>query len=128
MIIPAKHGSNDTSGPLASYTKPATGVSRLLTTHITMVVLAAIVVALRLISRYLVVKNPGWDDYMIMIAMVCYGEWIRPGGELLTNKAFQIFGLVQTVLTLSCIPNGAAMHSWDIPRSAHLSYTLKVRW
>lgn len=70
MIIPGRDGSTDTSGPLPNYTNPATRVSRLLTTHVTMVVLAAIVVALRLITRYLVVKNPGWDDYMIIIAMV----------------------------------------------------------
>ena len=70
MIIPGRDGSTDTSAPLPDYTNPAIRVSKLLTTHVTMVVLAAIVVALRLITRYLVVKNPGWDDYMIIVAMV----------------------------------------------------------
>ncbi|MCJ1465700.1 hypothetical protein MMC07_004319 [Pseudocyphellaria aurata] len=66
---------------------------------------AAIVVILRLISRYLVLKNPGWDDYMIIVAM--------------------ILGIIQTGLTLSCIPNGAAMHAWDIGPSVNVAYTLK---
>lgn len=75
MIIPGRDGSTDTSGPLPN-TNPPTRVSRLLTTHVTMVVLAAVVVALRLITRYFVVKSPGWDDYMIIIAMVNDKIWL----------------------------------------------------
>ena len=52
---------------------------------------------------------------------------MRHDGELVTDLYFQILDLIQTVLTLSCIPNGAAMHSWDIRPSMHLTYTLKVR-
>lgn len=43
------------------------------------------------------------------------------------TDSFQILGIIQTVLALSCISNGAAMHSWDIRPSVHLGYTLKVR-
>lgn len=53
-----------------NYVDPSTRTAELLTIHITMIALASLVVALRLISRYLVVKNPGWDDYMIILAMV----------------------------------------------------------
>ena len=31
---------------------------------------AFLVVSLRLISRYMILKSPGWDDYAIMAAMV----------------------------------------------------------
>lgn len=70
MIIPGRNGSSPASGHLPNHINPATRVSKLLITHVTMIVLAAVVVALRLITRYVVVKNPGWDDYMIIVAMV----------------------------------------------------------
>ena len=70
MIIPGKNGADHPSGQFSNYRNPPTRASRLLTVHVTMIVLAAAVVALRLISRYVVVKNPGWDDHMIIVAMV----------------------------------------------------------
>ena len=33
--------------------------------------LALVIVGLRLITRFLVVKSPGWDDYAITFAAVC---------------------------------------------------------
>lgn len=70
MILPVRYSSSNVSSHWSNSINPPTNASRLLITHVTMMVFAAIVVALRLITRYLVVKNPGWDDYMIIVAMV----------------------------------------------------------
>lgn len=60
----------NSSSHLPSYISPGTRTDELLAIHITMIALAALMVTLRLISRVWVSKNPGWDDYMIAIAMV----------------------------------------------------------
>lgn len=70
MIIPGRNDSSYAAGHLPNYINPPSRVSRLLIVHVTTIVFAAVVVTLRLITRYLVVKNPGWDDYMIIVALV----------------------------------------------------------
>lgn len=47
-----------------------TRVVDLLASQLTMIILALTIVALRLVSRFFVDKNPGWDDYAIIAATV----------------------------------------------------------
>lgn len=70
MIIPGRNGSRYAAGHLPNYINPPTRVSKLLIVHVTTIVLTTVVVTLRLITRYLILKNPGWDDYMIIVALV----------------------------------------------------------
>ena len=42
----------------------------LIAVQVSMTAAAFLVVSLRLISRYMILKSPGWDDYAIMAAMV----------------------------------------------------------
>ena len=44
--------------------------AEMLSVQITMAVLAMLAVVLRLISRFLVVRNPGWDDYIMIMGTV----------------------------------------------------------
>ena len=54
----------------APQTNPPTRVVELLASQLTMIILALTIVALRLIGRFFVNKNPGWDDYAIIAATV----------------------------------------------------------
>jgi len=54
----------------SSYTNPPNKRTELLTIHISLTALALLVVALRLVSRYMIVRSPGWDDHAILAAMV----------------------------------------------------------
>ena len=58
------------AGNLRDRVNQPTRVVDLLTSQLTMVVLALSIVALRLIGRFFVNKNPGWDDYAIFAATV----------------------------------------------------------
>lgn len=80
--------------------------AELLSVQISMAAVAVFAVALRLITRFLILKCPGWDDYIIILGMC--------------------LGLAQTVLTLSCLPYGAAKHMIDITSRTDLLYVLKV--
>lgn len=63
----------DGGSPLGNVTrqiKPPTRVVDLLAAQLTMVILALSIVALRLVARFFVDKNPGWDDYIIIAATV----------------------------------------------------------
>ncbi|KAI4131704.1 MAG: hypothetical protein LQ338_001105 [Usnochroma carphineum] len=82
--------------------------AELLSVQISMAAVAVFAVVLRLISRFLVSKSPGWDDYIITLG-TC-------------------LGLTQTILTLSCLPYGAARHMVDIPSRSDLMYILKVAY
>ena len=42
----------------------------LIAVQVALTAAALLIVALRLISRYMILKSPGWDDYAIMAAMV----------------------------------------------------------
>lgn len=44
--------------------------AELLSVQISMAAVAVLAVALRLISRFLIIKSPGWDDYIIILGMV----------------------------------------------------------
>ncbi|KAL8759854.1 MAG: hypothetical protein Q9184_003507 [Pyrenodesmia sp. 2 TL-2023] len=74
--------------------------AELLTVQISMAAVAVFAVALRLITRFFILKCPGWDDYIIILGMC--------------------LGLTQTILTLSCLPYGAARHMIDITSRADL--------
>lgn len=41
--------------------------AELLSVQISMAAVAVLAVALRLISRFLILKNPGWDDYIMIL-------------------------------------------------------------
>lgn len=68
MSIPMDGGS--TLGSVTRQTKPPTRVVDLLAAQLTMIILALSIVALRLVGRFFVDKNPGWDDYIIIAATV----------------------------------------------------------
>ncbi len=57
-------------GPNPPHTKPPSRVVDLLASQLSMITLTLSIVALRLISRFFVDKNPGWDDYSIIAATV----------------------------------------------------------
>ena len=41
-------------------------------------VLAAVLVALRLSTRFIILRSPGWDDVFVSIGLVCWiSFWIR---------------------------------------------------
>ena len=42
----------------------------LIAVQVSMTAAALLIVALRLISRYMILKSPGWDDYATTAAMV----------------------------------------------------------
>ena len=42
----------------------------LIAVQVALTAAALLIVALRLISRYMILKSPGWDDYAITAAMV----------------------------------------------------------
>lgn len=77
-----------------------------LVTGIVFTVLAALFIVLRCISRFLIVKRPGVEDYMILIALV-----LSIG--LTVNIELQRH-------------NGLGKHTADLPH-AHVETTLKVR-
>ncbi|KAL8953738.1 MAG: hypothetical protein Q9222_000420 [Ikaeria aurantiellina] len=87
---------------------PASRKVELLSVQITAAAVATLFVGLRLISRFLILKNPGWDDYIIAM------------GALL--------GITQTVLIVSAIPHGAGMHMADIHSTSDLTYILKMAY
>lgn len=44
--------------------------AEMLSVQISMAAVAVLAVALRLVSRFLVIKSPGWDDYIISLGTV----------------------------------------------------------
>ena len=74
---------------------PATRRAQLLGLQIAMTTFALILVVLRLLPRYLILKSPGWDDHSIAVAMVrVYGtgeihmttDWTSSGTWSATNN------------------------------------------
>ncbi len=49
---------------------PPSRRTELIAVQVSMTAAALLIVALRLISRYMILKSPGWDDYAITVAMV----------------------------------------------------------
>lgn len=49
---------------------PPSRKAMLIAVQVSMTAAALLIVALRLISRYMILKSPGWDDYAITAAMV----------------------------------------------------------
>lgn len=60
----------DPTGNVIRQVNQPTRVLDLLASQLTMIILALSIVALRLIGRFFVDKNPGWDDYAIIAATV----------------------------------------------------------
>lgn len=74
--------SMDGGNPIGHVTrqvKHPTRVVDLLASQLTMIILALSIVALRLIGRFFVDKNPGWDDYAIIAATVNKIEPLKNG-------------------------------------------------
>ncbi|KAL8938314.1 MAG: hypothetical protein Q9211_003265 [Gyalolechia sp. 1 TL-2023] len=81
-----------------------------LSIQISMAVVAVFFVALRSISRFLVAKSAGWDDYILILGSV--------------------LGSTQAILALSCLPHGGAMHMADILETHPINdliYILKLQ-
>lgn len=55
-----------------NHINPPNRAVELLTIELTLTVIAILFVVLRLISRYLITKTPGWDDYLIVVATVVW--------------------------------------------------------
>lgn len=49
---------------------PPSRRTELIAVQVSMTAAALLIVALRLVSRYMILKSPGWDDYAITVAMV----------------------------------------------------------
>ena len=44
---------------------------QLLAVQVSLICVATFIVALRLFTRYMIIKSPGWDDLAISFALVC---------------------------------------------------------
>jgi hypothetical protein len=55
---------------IPNFTNPPSERTKFITIQVSMTALAFLFVSLRLISRYMIIKSPGWDDHTIMVAMV----------------------------------------------------------
>lgn len=97
--------------------------AELLSVQISMAAVAVLAVALRLISRFLVLKNPGWDDYIIALGTASTTSRLS---VVLSLTSIQLLGLTTTVLTLAGLPYGAARHMADIVSMKDLECILKV--
>lgn len=49
---------------------PPSRRTELIAVQVSMTAAALLIVALRLVSRYMILKSPGWDDYAITVAVV----------------------------------------------------------
>lgn len=58
------------AGNLTDQVNQATRAVDLLSSQLTMIILALSIVTLRLIGKFFVDRNPGWDDYAIIAATV----------------------------------------------------------
>ena len=68
----------ETASFLASMdTNPPSRRTELIAVQVSMTAVALLIVALRLISRYMILESPGWDDYAITAAMVALA--LAPG-------------------------------------------------
>ena len=113
-------GISNTHTP--NYVNPPTRTAELLAVQIPLMSLALVFVALRMASRYYSIRSPGWDDFVLTIATVRSPLLY----QTIVDQRAQVLALAQTILVLSCIPHGAAMHVWDIPPHVNMSYILKV--
>jgi hypothetical protein len=57
--------------PAPNYINPETHGYQLVVTSIVLGTLAVATVVARLYARVVLLGNPGWDDYLIVIALVC---------------------------------------------------------
>ncbi|KAK0514454.1 hypothetical protein JMJ35_003071 [Cladonia borealis] len=90
----------------ASMDKPSPSTRTvLIAVQVSMTATALLIVALRLISRYMILKSPGWDDYATTAAM--------------------ILAIIQAPLVLSCLSHGAGVHYSDLQPTEAL-YVMKV--
>ena len=79
MSIPMDGGTPH--GNATRQIKTPTRVVDLLAAQLTMVILALSIVALRLVGRFFVDKNPGWDDYIIIAATVKQDRTLEGKGQ-----------------------------------------------
>ena len=59
------------SWPKPNYIDPVTHGNALLVITIIALVLVPVVVIARLWARFVILRKPGWDDFLLCIAMVC---------------------------------------------------------
>ena len=57
--------------PNPNYVNPVTHGNALFVITVVTLVLVPIVVSARLWARFVVLRKPGWDDFLLCIAMVC---------------------------------------------------------
>ena len=78
------------SWPQPNYRNPETEGNRLTITTIVLGVIAILVVAARLYARIVLLGNPGWDDFLIVLALVRVQRYIHSSQEKqLTNCRFR---------------------------------------
>lgn len=68
--IPVSVDGENPTGNVTRQDNRPTRVVDLLASQLTMIILALSIVALRLVGRFFVDKNPGWDDYALIAATV----------------------------------------------------------
>ena len=102
--------------------------TELIAVQVSMTAVALLLVALRLISRYMIIKSPGWDDYAIIVAMVGPLSTLSRTWYLAfsSSHAIQILAIIQAPLVLSCLPHGAEVDYWIYQPSSEALYTMKV--
>ena len=59
------------SWPTANYVNPVSHGNALFVITVVTLVLVPIVVSARLWARFVVLRKPGWDDFLLCFAMVC---------------------------------------------------------
>ena len=95
--------------------------TELLAVQGTLIGFAFVIVSLRLITRFCIVKSPGKDDYAIIFATVKPAYWLVYALCLLTT--IQIMAIAETGLTLSYARHGGGLHHQG---PEDVLYTLKV--
>jgi hypothetical protein len=100
--------------PRPNYVDPITRGNTLMIVELTLLPIAMIVVFLRLWVRIAWLKKSWWDDYLMLLAMVC-GQTDRKGRQSGSAKIRQVFSIGTTVLViLASQLYGWDRHVWDV--------------
>lgn len=121
IVVVAAVGSLGKPTPLADTRSlnyvDVTRRAQLLGVQIATTAFALILLSFILLTRYLIVKSPGWHDYIITVSLVRTRQFYH---ACYFTGCYQALGILRTILVLSCIPHGAAMHLNEIMYSMHL--------
>jgi hypothetical protein len=108
--------------PSSSYAESRRHQSQYLGVEVSITAIALVIVVLRLLTRYLIVRSPGLDDCAIAGSMVSL-PFLFAG---ITAYHVQVLMMIESTLGLFNLKNGIAMHIRDIPRTANLAEFSKV--